>query len=253
MHERPPCIAAADHREATAQHLPDDRPVEQAGAFAVERAISQHQAFHIEGSGDRCLQMPDGLEAPAKLFGRLRVEGIRLRFDRAAGPARRPAAIALRDKPPDAGCARCRHQMIGALRPQAIAHGEEAVELPQIRRALQVRHLVHDHVGLCCRHRGADGLAVEAVGHRGLGAKLPDRFGLLWGVRQPHHRMASGGETGDQVLSYGPGGAGQKNPHDKRLLPVAPSGMAGEFVRRGRMKTTGRLDRAIAIETPCMP
>jgi len=82
--------------------------------------------------------------------------------------------------------------VIRTLRAQAIADVEGAVEVAQIRCPLQVRHLVHDHVGLGGRDGPAHRFGIEAISNDSRAAEGTDARGLGLGSRRPHHLMTGG-------------------------------------------------------------
>ena len=157
-----------------------------------------------------------------KFFRRIGIEfiGLGLDGDPAAGIG--PAAVALGDEALDADLARGRQQMVGTHRPQPVAACEGAIEVPQVGRSREIRHLVNNGIGPRGDNGRANGHRVETVGDDGFGPHAPDGFRLRRGAGQAHDRMTCRDQCGDERAADGAGGACNEDSHGVLLLFVTP-------------------------------
>jgi hypothetical protein len=74
-----------------------------------------------------------------------------------------------------------------------------------------------DHVRIGAPHGSPNRRAVKAVYNQRLTAKLPDHAGLFFSSRRAENLMPGGKQPRNQILPYGPGGAGYENSHAHML------------------------------------
>jgi hypothetical protein len=147
-----------------------------------------------------------------------RVEEIFLRFDRAAGAGIGPSAKTLRHHARRPGPLRGRQQMVQTLGPQAVGDSERPIEPPQVVRAADGRHLVHDHVRSGGSHCLQNGGFVERIGNDSLAPCPAYDIGLGRNASQAHHGMAHGDEQRHEAASNGTGGARNEDSHGAYLF-----------------------------------
>lgn len=123
------------------------------------------------------------------------------------------AAEALRDHPLHAAVMRGREQMVGSNGAQPVAAGEGAVELAQVRRAFQIRELMHDHIRACSDDSGVNGFLIERVGNDRLCAEVPQEPSLRWRSRQSDDAMTFADQERNQTASDGARRACNENAH----------------------------------------
>ena len=107
------------------------------------------------------------------------VERVVLALHRAAATLGWPPGVALGDEPAGTGGLRRREQDVRALGPQPVGLGEVALEVAQIERLRERGQLMEDHLRPRRADRGTDGVRVERIGDRRLGAELAHEVGAL--------------------------------------------------------------------------
>jgi hypothetical protein len=86
--------------------------------------------------------------------------------------------------------------MVGPLDTQAVGHGRYGgtvgvSHVPRGHLSRQRRELVHDHLGLCGRHRSGDRVGVEGVGNDWMCSQAAHQVLLGRAFSHPDHLVAS--------------------------------------------------------------
>jgi hypothetical protein len=176
--------------------------------------------------------MLDRLECAAHFLRWIGIERLILRFDGAATARKGPAAIALRDEPPDTDFARRQQKQVGSFRSQAIGLGKGTIEMRKVGHSVQAGHLVNDDFGLERRERPPDRRRIEHVGDDRLRARALDRFRPGGRAGKARDGVAGRYQLWNQFAPDGAGCPRNENTHvliSRRLRLTAGSRIKCEF------------------------
>ena len=114
--------------------------------------------------------MEDAHQRSPQDLRRIGIEGVGLGLHRPARTGESKSRKALCHEAPSPHGATSSQEMVRPLDTQAVGHGRcgGTVGVPHVLRGHlsgQRRELMHDHLGLCGRHRSGDRVGVEGVGH----------------------------------------------------------------------------------------
>jgi hypothetical protein len=148
----------------------------------------------------------------------VRIEWVVLRLDPGALSAVAPAGEALGDEALDAARLGGREEVLRALRPQSVREGEPAIEVPEVGRAGEGRHLVDDRIRFRSGHRLADCNGIQAVHDDWFRAHRPDGINGRLARRRSGHVVATSDQHRHESFSNGAVRACNKDPHGWGLL-----------------------------------
>ena len=211
--ERPPALAAADHGGVPLSDLVDEQAIEETRIDSVKRAIAKDYSLKVRPSRHKVFKIPDSLERATKLSWWMWIECISLRFYRRSLAGVGPATVALCNNALDRCFTRGSKQMVKAWGAKAVAGRKHLIELAQIRRAAEVRHLVNDHVGPDGPNDLAHLGSIESIDNGGLAAELSDLINFRRAPRGTDDLMTGRNQPRHEVSTQGTRGAGNEDTH----------------------------------------
>jgi hypothetical protein len=145
------------------------------------------------------------------------VERVVLGLDRAVVAGVVPAGEALGNEALHARRVGRGKEMLGALRAQLVGHCEPLVEVLEVGRAGERRHLVDDGIRLGPGDRLSDAGGVEAVDDDRLGAERAQQLDLVLRPRRGDDAVAAVHQLGHEPAADRSGGSCEEDAHVRFL------------------------------------